>query len=1025
MSDSPAALAPFVATRLWEQPEHVGLGRLPMRPPLDPYPDEVSARTGASPWTVNLDGSWRFRLAGRPEELVEADVAAGTDDRDWDEIEVPGCWPLQGWDRPQYTNIRMPFPGPPPRVPDANPTGVYRRRFRLPRAWRGRRVVLHVGGAESVLGVWVNGTWVGSATDSRLASELDITALLRPGENVVALVVVRWSAQSYVEDQDHWWLAGLHRSVTLVSTAATYLGRVRVGAALGEDLRTGHLRLRATVGGAAATTGASGWRVEASLEQLDGRAVRGGRLGGEVPWRMGPHIFSGPVVDATTTIARVRPWSAEDPHRYRVLVRLLDPTGAVAEVASVVVGFTRVEVRDRQLLVNGAAVAIRGVNRHDHHPERGKAVTVSDMRADLVTMRRHNVNAVRCSHYPNDPAFLDLCDELGFYVIDEADIESHAHSDWLCRDPRYRQAWLERGMRMVERDSNHPCIVAWSLGNEAGYGEHHDALAAAIRAYDPSRPLHYEGAIMRDWAGGRAVTDLLCPMYPAIDRIVTWGRSGEGDRPLILCEYSHAMGNSNGSLADYWAAIETTPGLQGGFLWEWKDHGLRQEVPDGRWRFAYGGQFGDEPNDANFVADGLVGPDGTPHPALREVAWVHRPVVVELADLRRRRVRVRNRQWFTDLAGLQGEWELLVDGEVRQQGVLRRAVVPPQGWVELEVPFDRALAAAGADAHLTIRWRTRHDAWFAPAGHEVAWDQLALPGPRRRPAGRPTGAAMWEPDGDDLVALAGDVEARVVGGTLSALTTAGLPVLAASVRAELWRAPTDNDGLKLLPRQEHKPLGRWRAWGLDELTRELVDVRRRRDSVTARHRLVAPDGMAAVHTQRLRLAGDGAVWFDDEVVLPDAWDDVPRVGLSFLAPADLGDVAWFGLGPGENETDRCSGSVVGHFAGVPDELPYLMPQDFGTRTGVRWYDLLGADRRLRIAAARPSTLIVSATHHTSADLTPATDWLDLRRRDEVVVHVDVAKRGVGTASCGPDTLEAYRVGSGPHRWTWRLHPSRP
>ena len=1024
MSDSPA-LAPFVATRLWEQPEHVGLGRLPMRPPLDPYPDEVSARTGASPWTVNLDGSWRFRLAGRPEELVEADVAAGTDDRDWAEIDVPGCWPLQGWDRPQYTNIRMPFPGPPPRVPDANPTGVYRRRFRLPRAWRGRRVVLHVGGAESVLGVWVNGTWVGRPPTAAWPASSTSPRCSAPGENVVALVVVRWSAQSYVEDQDHWWLAGLHRSVTLVSTAATYLGRVRVDAALGEDLRTGHLRLRATVGGAAArpVRRAGGWRRRSSSSTGGPSAVAGSVVrcrGARAPHlqrpRGGRHHHDRPRAAVVGRGSPPLPRAGAAPRSVgcrrggRLGRGRLHPGGGA----------------DRQLLVNGAAATIRGVNRHDHHPERGKAVTVADIREDLVTMRRHNVNAVRCSHYPNDPAFLDLCDELGFYVIDEADIESHAHSDWLCHDPRYRQAWLERGMRMVERDSNHPCIVAWSLGNES-------RLRRAPRraGRGPSAPTTRRDRCTTrapscaTEAGGRAVTDLLCPMYPAIDRIVAWGRSGEGDRPLILCEYSHAMGNSNGSLADYWAAIETTPGLQGGFLWEWKDHGLRQEVPDGRWRFAYGGQFGDEPNDANFVADGLVGPDGTAHPALREVAWVHRPVVVEPVDLRRRRVRVRNRQWFTDLAGLQGEWELLVDGEVRQQGVLRRVVVPRRAG-RAGGALRPGAGAAGAEAHLTIRWRTRHDAWFAPAGHEVAWDQLALPKPRRRPAGRPTGGAVWEPDGDDLVAVAGDVEARVVGGTLSALTIAGLPVLAASVRAELWRAPTDNDGLKLLPRQEHKPLGRWRAWGLDELARELVDVRRRRDSVTARHRLVAPGGTAAVHTQRLRLAGDGAVWFDDEIVLPDAWDDLPRVGLSFLAPADLGergvvrartrrerDRPLLRLGGGALRR-RARRAALPDAAGLrhPHRRPLVRPASVPT----------GGCASPR---QRPSTLVVSATHHTSADLTAATDWLDLRRRDEVVVHVDVAKRGVGTASCGPDTLEAYRVGPGPHRWTWRLHPSRP
>ncbi len=451
-------------------------------------------------------------------------------------------------------------------------------------------------------------------------------------------------------------------------------------------------------------------------------------------------MFTGHTVTANFELPTCHAWSAEDPHRYTVTCELLAPTGEVAETAEVHVGCRRVEVRDRQLLVNGQPIWVFGVNRHDHHPDRGKALTTDDLRADLVAMRAHNITAVRTSHYPNDSAFYDLCDELGMYVIDEANIESHAYNTSLCHDPRYRAAFVERGARMVQRDRNHPSIIAWSLGNESGYGANHDALAAWIRRADPTRPLHYEGAVFHgdgtvpppdrlvmnpNWVdGGLHASDLVCPMYPGIEAIREYGASGVGSRPLIMCEYSHAMGNSNGSLADYWDVITSTPGLQGGFIWEWKDHGLRQKLADGTTRLAYGGDFDDKPNDGNFVADGLMSADLAPHPAMREVAWVYRPVTVSLAGSgARRRLVVGNRRSFTDLRDLVATWELLVDGEVVGKGRLALPAVGPHS--EVHVPLPCTVPARG-EAFLSVRWTQRRASWFAPAGHLVAWDQMEL-----------------------------------------------------------------------------------------------------------------------------------------------------------------------------------------------------------------------------------------------------------------------------------------------------------
>ena len=1054
---APCALDQF-GPATWRAAEAVALNRLPMRSPLIAQPNAASARAGrtASPWFRGLDGRWRFVGLDRPESVRPRHVAADIDTSRWRMIEVPGHWTLQGFDHPHYTNVQMPFAGLPPDPPIGNPTGVYRTSFRVPAAWRGRRVILNVGSAESVLYVWLNGVAVGMSTDSRLAAEFDLTDHVRAGRNELALVVVKWSAQSYVEDQDHWKMGGLPREVYLRSVAPVHIADVRIDAGLAPDRRgaltVGTLRVRTTVGFTTIDDIAPGWSVHARLETLGGRAVAPVRRG-SVPVDLRPYIFAGHVVDVTAEVPDVERWSAEQPNRYRLVVTLTDPSGTVHEVVADTVGFRSVAIADRQLLINGEPVMIRGVNRHDHHPERGKAVTVADMRADLVTMKQHNINAVRCSHYPNDPRFLDLCDELGLYVIDEANVESHAFNDAACGDPRYRTTWLERGARMVLRDKNHPSIIAWSLGNESGYGINHEAQAAWIRAYDPSRPLHYEGAIMRTWTrpgdkGGHTVTDLIAPMYPQIADLVRAVTANDDPRPWILCEYSHAMGNSNGSLADYWAAFESTPGLQGGFIWEWKDHGIRQHVAGGGWRYAYGGQFGDVPNDANFVADGLVSPDGVAHPAMREVAWVHRPVTVTWASARRDRLRIHNHQWFTDLDWLTAEWELLVDGVVSRRGRLDVPRVRPGRAVTVALPFDQAdvddATAASRQRHLTVRFRTARPLDWARRGHEVAWDQLELRTVARRSpassgrigAARPTNGAPatvpWTTTKAGHVAVTVDGALRVVvdptTGVISRLAFEGRQLLAGGPRAELWRAPTDNDGIKLWSGQERKALGLWKAWGLDDIQRELIDIGEGDGTLVTTHRLVANGPSigrhGAQHTQALRVGAHGDLLVDELLVVPPAWTDLARVGISVLVRPGFDTVEWFGLGPFENEVDRRSGSVVGRFRSAPDELPYVMPQDFGTRTGVRWLAVESARDGLLVLPGEPHLVSFSATHHTQADLTAALDWPSLRRRRELVVHVDIARRGVGTASCGPDTLDHYKIRPGTYQWSWLLRPYR-
>ena len=954
----------------WRDPEVVSVNRLPMRAPLVAHPSPEGARGGvreASPWFLPLDSGWRIARLAHP-SLVRADHLVGDGEHP---TAVPGNWTLEGLgDAPHYTNIRMPWPGLPPDLPDELPTGVYTCTAELPSTWDGRRTVLHVGGAESVHAAWFNGAFAGYGTDSRLSSEYDVTGLVRPGTNRIAIVVSRWSAMSYLEDQDQWWMAGLHREVVLESRAPVHVRQVRVVAEPVDRVPGDRCRgsLKASVEVASHPALAEGWSVSLQLEDLDGRPV-GAPQRADVAWRTDPYVFSGHVATASWEVDGIAPWSAERPVRYRVLASLVAPDGGATEHVAVTTGFRRVEIADAELRVNGRRIMVQGVNRHDHHPVRGKAVTVEDMRADLLAMKRLNVNAVRCSHYPNDPRFLDLCDELGFWVVDEANAESHAFNTSLCHDPRYRATWMARVSRMVERDWNHPSVVMWSLGNEAGYGPVHDASAGLVRALDPTRPLHYEPAVFHtNWIdGGLPATDVVCPMYADIASIQRYDADPAAARPLILCEYSHAMGNSNGSLADYWDAFRAGRLLQGGFVWEWKDHGIEQRQPDGSVRLAYGGMFGDEPNDANFVADGIMASHLEPHPAASELAWVHRPVAV---SLERGRLAVSNRQSFADLSEFSAHWVLAVDGEQVAEGDLDVPYVAPGGTVPVDLPVD---GTGDGEAVLRVTWRLREAAPWAAAGHVVAWDWMLLSAGARG-AGHPASTTP---------------------------TAASLPAPA----LHLWRAPTDNDGFKLLPTvswTSGSALGRWRGQGLDGDPTALVE-----------HDVARTD------------LGDGSVRWTIRVDVPDHLADLPRVGVQFAVPSRFSMLAWYGLGPHENYPDRRSSAVLGRWEGEPDVLPYLVPQEHGLRTGVRWMELRdpGTGEAIRVSADG-DPLAMSVLRHGDDELSSARHAADLVSGGELTVHVDAAHRGVGTASCGPDVLERYRIAPGRYEWSFTVSSVR-
>jgi len=950
--------------KLWADPTVVQINRLAMR---SPFRSQVCQR-------VSLNGDWRISRFSHPTQIELEHLAENFDDSDWSKIPVPSNWTLFNLgDVPHYTNIAMPWREPPPYLPPELPTAVYRRSFSLDSNWSGQRIILHVGAAESVHSVRINGKFVGYGTDSRLASEYDISSVVREGANVVAITVCRYSAQSYVEDQDQWWMAGLHREIFIEIQPVIRIHDVRVDTRVndvGDSLiGNGSVRVRATVAAPIDARFPKDLLVVATLHSVIDGAI-GKQIGKQhksfVPYSQRAYEFTGHTADISWTVDQAKLWSAELPNRYIVRIVLSDASGEIIDAVEQFIGFRDVSIVDGDLLVNGKRIMIQGVNRHDHNPDRGKALTVDDMRADVLAMKRHNFNSVRCSHYPNDPKFLDICDELGLFVVAEANVESHAWISSLCNDPNYRSTWISRVSRMVERDKNHACVIMWSIGNESGYGEVHVTVAKWIRSYDSSRPLHYEGAVFHtNWFdGGLDATDVVAPMYVSIAEIEAYATSKKRRRPLIICEYNHAMGNSNGSLADYWKTFDSTPGLQGGFIWEWKDHGIRQTLSNGKQRFAYGGQFGDTPNDGNFVADGLMHSDLTPHPAMREVAWVHRPVSTRIVNSKSGLVlEIKNRQAFRDTAWLKPEFELVVDGVVVRRGVLSAKNILAQKTKQIKLP---CVVPGGGDVRLNVFWRCKQDQSWCPSGHLVAWDQVIL-----RSKKLPRVKVSTKPK------LRFDVQPKLT----------------------IWRAPIDNDGFKLLPDLswvKTTTLKRWQADGFDGEAESLV-----------KHSVKREDG------------SDGSIRFAHTVVVPKKLDDLPRVGVTFALPVGFEQLKWFGNGPHECYADRQSSAMLGIYSSAPDELPYLVPQEYGLRTNCRWFAISNPKTGEVIKIEADGCLLhMSALPYTTDDLYRAKDQTELFKRDHLTMNIDIAHRGLGTGSCGPDVLPQYQVKAGTYKFAY-------
>ncbi|MEU3981004.1 glycoside hydrolase family 2 TIM barrel-domain containing protein [Streptomyces sp. NPDC026672] len=934
--------------------------------PVD-YVENVSPGSGALPpraWyaesdarSLSLNGRWRFRLSATADAEDDSFAEPGHDASGWAEVDVPGHWVLQGHGSPIYTNHLYPFPVDPPRVPTENPTGDHLRIFDLPKDWPdGGGALLRFDGVESCARVWLNGTELGEFKGSRLPHEFAVGPLLRPTGNVLAVRVHQWSAGSYLEDQDQWWLPGVFRDVTLLHRPADAAGD---------------------------------FFVHASYDHAEGEGTL--RVDSEVPGRVTVPELDVDVATGEEVTVPVEPWTAETPRLYD---GVLDTGG---ERVPLRIGFRTVELADGLIRVNGRAVLFKGVNRHEWHPERGRALDLGTMREDVLLMKRHNLNAVRTSHYPPHPAFLALCDELGMWVIDECDLETHGFTEQKWRDnpvddDRWTPALLDRAARMVERDKNHPSVVIWSLGNEAGTGRGLTAMAEWIHGRDPARLVHYEGdRNCRD-------TDVYSRMYARHAEVERIGRGLDGgpgrrrELPFVLCEYGHAMGNGPGGLADYQRIFESYERVQGGFVWEWIDHGIAHE----RFGFAYGGDFGEELHDGNFVCDGLVFPDRRPSPGLIEYKKVIEPVRFEPRD---GAVRVVNRQDFAGLSAYAFVWSYEVDGEPVGSGTLPVPVLGPGESAELKLPEPPVDAPDGAETRWTVRALLAADTAWAPEGHEVAWGQFPLArrrlprftasgGPVRGERAITVGPASFDPRTGEL---------RTIGD-----------VAVTGLRLDVWRATTDNDdGAPWQPDARHGVL--WRKLGLHRMRHRLDAVETGEDTLTVRTRVAPAARDVALDTvyrwsadgDRLRLAV--SVTPRGDWTLP-----LPRLGIRFgLTEADR--VRWYGGGPGEGYPDTKSASRLGRWESTVDALqtPYVRPQENGARADVRWAELGG----LRIDG--DPEFWFTARRWTSERLDAAAHRTDLVPGDTVWVNLDHGQHGIGSQSCGPGPLPRYHLRAEP------------
>ncbi|TGE04692.1 glycoside hydrolase family 2 TIM barrel-domain containing protein [Hymenobacter fodinae] len=981
--------------------------------PADVATDEYSR----SPYYHSLNGTWKFHYAPRPAERPTDFFQAGFKDATWKTIAVPSNWEVQGFGTPIYTNITYPFPKNQPFIDGRdNPVGTYRRSFTVPAGWAGREVLLHFGSISGYAVMYVNGQRVGMSKVAKSPAEFDITKYLQPGDNQLAVQVFRWHDGSYLEDQDFWRLSGLDRDVYLTSLPQQTIWDFFTHADLDPSYRHGQFAADVTVRAFAAAPAA-----RLLVEVLDAK--------GKVVLREQQPVPAASAAGTQTVklngrISNVSRWTAETPALYQCRLTLQDAEGKTLAMTGTRLGFRKVEIKNAQLLVNGRPIEVHGVNRHELEPTTGRVVTDAGMRRDLEQMKRFNINAVRTSHYPNDERWYKLCDELGFYLVDEANIETHGYGaelqGWFDKQqhPAYRPEWaaahLDRIERLLERDKNHPSVIIWSMGNECGNGPVFHEAYKWLKQRDPSRPVQFEQA------GEDTDTDIVCPMYPGMKSMERYANATDKTRPYIMCEYSHAMGNSSGNFQEYWDLIRSKPHMQGGFIWDWVDQGLQTQTTDGRPFFAYGGDLGGYylQNDENFCANGLVAADRTPHPGLYEVKKVYQDIRFKSARPAQGQITVLNGFSFRNLDGYSFRWELLRNGQPAKSGTFAVGKVEAGQQKEVKLPLPALKPEAGAEYVLNVFALTKAAAPLLPAGHEVAREQFVLTAPTAYFASSPapSGTLEVQQEGDKLTFAAGEVrgEFNTKQGRLTSYRLRDQRVLESFPEPYFWRAPTDNDFGSGMPQN----LGAWRtAHAARQVQRVTVGEKSAAGlPIRVDYQLTA---INAPYSVEYLIGNDGVVRVTAAIDLTGRdLPEIPRFGMRIELPQRFNQVSYYGRGPFENYADRNTAALLGTYQdSVANHWTsnYIRPQEHGYHTDVRWLTLRDeTGLGLRVEGLQ-QPICFSALPFRTEDLDPGLTKkqqhpTDVKMRGTVTLQIDHKQRGVGgDNSWGALPHDQYRL----------------
>ena len=983
------------------------INRLPSRTSSLPFATVEDAIEGLPENAVimSLNGSWKFFFAENTDDIPAGFHEEGYECSGWDDIVVPSCWEMQGYGYPIYTNIPYPFPFCPPYINRDNPCGSYKRDFVLPEGWNEGRTILRFGGVYSGYQVWVNGIFAGYAEDSALDSEFDVTDLVKKGKNTVAVQVYKWTDGSYMEDADHWRMAGIYRDVTLEHTRDVSIYDFGIRAELDSAYEDGLLQVRPVIAvhGNAST---SSLNLKCRLFSPDGTPVSEGTaiavdriLSEEYPQR--DNVEFGMLEEKIDSPIK---WSAEEPHLYTLVLSLEKNDSTVIEARSAKIGFRKIEIKGDVLCINGKPVKLYGVNRHDHSETGGKTVTREEMERDVKLIKQYNFNSVRTSHYPNCPYFYELCDKYGLYVMDEANLETHGCGGRLANDPSWADAYIERGTRMVQRDRNHPSIIMWSLGNESGTGANLAAMSGWIHEYDPTRPVHYEGA--QDEKGGtdRRYVDIISRMYPTYGMLEELAENPASDRPVIMCEYAHSMGNSTGGMKEYWEVIRSHDNIAGGYIWDWADQGIAAIDENGVKYWKYGGDFErpDDHNDGNFLINGVTFPDRTPKPALANCKYVFQPITFALADSTSYTVRIMNRNSFSSTARYVFSWELVAEEKILQDGILEVPETAAGQCAEVAIPVKDFKMRPGKTYMLNLKAAERDDRGYASAGHLCAMEQFVFEGPDAAGKVRKASGRLSVKTGEDgsITMSAPNTEVSISeAGYLCGYSYKGEQMVTSEFVPNFWRAATDND---------------WRGWksrrnsGIWETVPEEfegrfgstdMDVAESDTCITVNVRKTMQ--YKVILNLEYVLYADGNLHVRFDLKKDPEMPDIVRIGLQGRISGKLSDIAYFGRGPQENYADRKEGIFLGVWKASAGEMmtEYVYPQENGNRCDVKWVS--ATDKKGRgMTVTADSLICFSIWNTTQKSLEQAKHINEVERLDnEYTLNIDLGQIGVG----GTDT----------------------